>query len=434
MKKLCSILFLSLVLFLSDWGSGAQAIVITAQNNTVPTSVQNKNIPYYNYLRFYNIDSQNFKIAFKQLNEEEEKDFFRTLTKDEKKDYKYAKKIQQMIDRGAWGEVLYKYPDFYPALIQYYQNCKDRNLYEEALRIMDKIRMGDRYNQIFSKDSVNHELAQLYIQNKQYLKAIDILKQYENSYNDRVYADMASCYFGLQNYQKAIYYLNKTRNKQYSDNELLYSCYIESKDMTNAHKIAVVLSNQKYNFENLMRLQTTSSNDAEKLKYAYQARNTTNDTAEIIMINKFIADLEQKKLDNQMSALHQFIKKPNWEFFRSQLPETVSTAELCQKQDEFFRTAERYLVMYNGQQLTNAFNSLNQDFTNYVQQKKNEYYQALQLQMQQAQLQAQQQQQYIQQQLIEQQRMENYIRMQRVMEMGNRAYYSNPLIYDPYFW
>ena len=86
MKKLCSILFLSLVLFLPDWGSGAQAIVITAQNNTVPTSVQNKNIPYYNYLRFYNIDSQNFKIAFKQLNEEEEKDFFRTLTKDEKKD------------------------------------------------------------------------------------------------------------------------------------------------------------------------------------------------------------------------------------------------------------------------------------------------------------------------------------------------------------
>ncbi|HCB11004.1 MAG TPA: hypothetical protein DEO94_02425, partial [Cyanobacteria bacterium UBA11991] len=62
MKKLCSILFLSLVLFLPDWGSGAQAIVITAQNNTVPTSVQNKNIPYYNYLRFYTIDSQNFKI------------------------------------------------------------------------------------------------------------------------------------------------------------------------------------------------------------------------------------------------------------------------------------------------------------------------------------------------------------------------------------
>lgn len=430
MRKNSLIIFIFAFLVFTIQNS-VNAITITAQTNNSPAAVQNKNIPYYNYLRFYTIDKKDLKISFKQLSNDNEKALLKTLTKEEKKDYKYTKKIQQKIDRGAWGEVLYKYSDFYPALIQYYDNCKNKNLYEEALRIMDKIRIGDRYNQIFSQDTINHELVTLYIKNKQYIKALDILVQYENTYNDRVYADMANCYYGLQNYQNAIKYLNKIKNKQYSDYELMYSVYKDSNNIVNAHKAAIALCNTRYNFENLMKVQATSTNDADRLKYAYQARNTTNDDISIIMVNKIIADLEQKKLDRQLNTLHQFIKKPNWEYFQSQLPENVSTAELCQKQDEFFDMANRYLIQYSGQQLTNAFASLNQDFTNYVQAKKNQYYQELQLKMQQA---AQQQQYYMQQQILEEQRMQNYIRMQRVQEMGNRAYYSNPLIYDPYFW
>ena len=434
MKKFSVLLFIGILGIFSAVQSPSQAIVITADNaQSAKIKTYNASMPYADYLKFYTIEDGRVQIHFNQMNEETEKNYVRNLTKEEKQDYKYTKKIQQLIDRGAWGEVLYKYPTFYPALVQYYNNCIEKKLYEEALRTMDKIRMADRNYQIFSKDTINNELGSLYIRNKQYQKALDVFKLYENNGNTNTYSSIAQCYYGLGDYQNALNYLGKIRNKKYEDNELLYTIYSEKNDTLNAHKSAIALNNQKYNFENLMRIQKTSQNDTDKLKYAYQARNTTMSDADIAMVNKIIADLEQKKIDKQLSKLKIFVKAPNWEYFRNQLPENITSAELCQKQDEFFRTANNYLAKYDGQQLTNAFYSLNQDYMTYVLNKKEQYYKEQQEAAQQAMLQMQQQQEYINQQLIQQQQMQNYIRMQRIQNMGNHAYYSNPLMYDP-FW
>ena len=294
--------------------------------------------------------------------------------------------------------------------------------------------MADRNYQIFSKNTINNELGSLYMRNKQYQKALDVFKLYENSGNERIYSSMAQCYYGLGEYQNALNYLGRIRNKTYEDNELVYNIYAGKNDLVNAHKAAITLNNQRYNFENLMRIQKTSQNDTERLKYAYQARNTTMNEGDIAIVNKIIADLEQKKIDKQLSKLKVFVKAPNWEYFRNQLPENISAAELCQKQDEFFHTANEYLMRYDGQQLTNAFYSLNQDYMNYVIAKKEQYYKEKQAEAEQAMLEMQAQQQYINEQLIQQQRMQNYIRMQHIQNLGNRSYYSNPLImYDP-FW
>lgn len=435
MKKLSVLLFIGTLGIWMAIQNPSQAIIITANNAQNTTIKQySSSMPYANYLKFYNIDNSKVRLLFKKMSEEDEKNYLRNLTKEEKQDYKYTKKIQQLIDKGAWGEVLYKYPTFYPALVQYYNNCIEKNFYEEALRTMDKIRMADRNYQIFSKDTINNELGNLYIRNKEYQKALDVYKLYENTGNEKIYSSMAECYYGLGDYQNALNYLNKIRNKKYEDNELLYTIYAEKNDINNAHKVALTLNSQKYGFENLMRIQKTSQNDTERLKYAYQARNTTMNEADIAIVNKIIADLEQKKIDNQLSKLKIFIKAPNWEYFRNQLPENISAAELCQKQDEFFRTANQYLVRYDGQQLTNAFYSLNQDYTNYVLTKKEQYYKEQQEAAKQALIEMQQQQEYINQQLIQQQRMQNYIRMQRIQNLGNQSYYSNPIImYDP-FW
>ena len=435
MKKFSVLLFVSLLTVLTTVQSPSQAIIITA-DNTQSTRVKtvSPSMPYANYLKFYTIEDGRVQIHFNQMNEETEKNYLRNLTKEEKQNYKYTKKIQQLIDRGAWGEVLYKYPDFYPALVQYYNNCIEKNLYEEALRTMDKIRMADRNYQIFSKDAINNELGSLYMRNKQYQKALDVFKLYETPGNEKIYSSIAQCYYGLGDYQNALNYLAKIRNKTYENNELLYKIYIEKNDIANAHKIAIALNNQRYNFDNLMRIQKTSQNDTDRLKYAYQARNTTMNEADISMVNKIIADLEQKKLDKQLSKLKVFVKAPKWEYFRNQLPDNITSAELCQKQDEFFRTANQYLVRYDGQQLTNAFYSLNQDYTNYVLNKKEQYYKEKQAEAEQAMLEMQAQQQYINEQLLQQQRMQNYIRMQRIQNLGNQSYYMNPIImYDP-FW
>jgi len=435
MKKFSVLLFVSLLTVLTTVQSPSQAIIITADNaQSTRVKTVSPSMPYANYLKFYTIEDGRVQIHFNQMNEETEKIYLRNLTKEEKQNYKYTKKIQQLIDRGAWGEVLYKYPDFYPALVQYYNNCIEKNLYEEALRTMDKIRMADRNYQIFSKDAINNELGSLYMRNKQYQKALDVFKLYETPGNEKIYSSIAQCYYGLGDYQNALNYLAKIRNKTYENNELLYKIYIEKNDIANAHKIAIALNNQRYNFDNLMRIQKTSQNDTDRLKYAYQARNTTMNEADISMVNKIIADLEQKKLDKQLSKLKVFVKAPKWEYFRNQLPDNITSAELCQKQDEFFRTANQYLVRYDGQQLTNAFYSLNQDYTNYVLNKKEQYYKEKQAEAEQAMLEMQAQQQYINEQLLQQQRMQNYIRMQRIQNLGNQSYYMNPIImYDP-FW
>ena len=434
MKKFSVLFFIGILGISIAVQNPSQGIIITA-NDTQNTGVKavTTSMPYANYLKFYNIDNSKVRISFKKMSEEDEKNYLRTLTKEEKQDYKYTKKIQQLIDRGAWGEVLYKYPTFYPALVQYYNNCIEKNLYEEALRTMDKIRIADRNYQIFSRDIINNELGSLYIRNKQYQKALDVYKLYETQGNEKIYSSMAQCYYGLDDYQNALNYLGKIRNKTYENNELLYKIYSGKNDTFNAHRVAIALNNQKYGFDNLMRIQKTSQNDTDRLKYAYQARNTTMNDADIAMVNKIIADLEQKKLDKHLSKLKIFVKAPNWEYFRNQLPENMTSAELCQKQDEFFRTANNYLSKYDGQQLTNAFYSLNQDYMNYVLTKKEQYYKEKQAEAEQALLEMQAQQEYINQQLIQQQQMQNYIRMQRIQNMGNRAYYSNPLMYDP-FW
>jgi hypothetical protein len=433
MKKFSILLLISILGIFTAVQNPSNAVVITA-NNIQNTKTYTKSMPYYNYLKFYTIENGRVQIHFNKMNDEVEKNFVRNLTKEEKQDYKYTKKIQQLIDRGAWGEVLYKYPNFYPALVQYYNNCIEKNLYEEALRTMDKIRMADRNYQIFTRDTINNELGSLYMRNKQYQKALDVYKLYENTGNEKIYSSMAKCYYGIGDYQNAINYIGKIRNKRYEDNELLYTIYSEKNDLPNAHRIAIALNNQKYNFENLMRIQKTSQNDTDRLKYAYQARNTTMNEGDIAIVNEIIADLEQKKIDKQLSKLKIFVKAPKWEYFRNQLPDNITAAELCQKQDEFFRTANQYLVKYDGQQLTNAFYSLNQDYMNYVLAKKEQYYKEKQQEAEQAMLEMQAQQQYINEQLLQQQRMQNYIRMQRIQNLGNQSYYMNPVImYDP-FW
>ena len=98
------------------------------------------------------------------------------------------------------------------------------------------------------------------------------------------------------------------------------------------------------------------------------------------------------------------------------MPQGIPVKEITEKQDEFFKTANQYLKKYQGQQLTNAFNSLSQDFNTYVQNKKTEHYQAQQLEAQKALLLEQQRSNALQQQ-------RNYIEAQRMYYL-TRPYYS----------
>ena len=404
MKKFISLV---LICFLSAGCMNAQAIILTPENVTKTKSYAN--MPYGNYLRYYILDEEKIFITFKQLSEEDDKNFEKTLTKEQKQDYKYTKKVQKLIDKGQWNEVFYKHSDFFPAYIQYYNLCVTRHNWHEALRILDKIKKVDAYNQIFSADVLDFAQGELYLQAKQYQNALDYFKTFEGTGKDSVYAYIAMCYFHLGNYNSAISYMKRIKNMTYDNKELMYSIYIENQNYKEAYKWAQELVNSRYSYANLMKAQATAPNDTKKLEYLYQARNSTLNENEITSVNKMIVDIEQKKLEDKISSLKQFVKVPCWTDFQNDLPQNLSITELSLKQDEFYKTANDYLSRYSGQDLKNAFNSLNQDYVNYVQNKKNEYYQE-----QQALQEAQQQMMYIQQVQAQQRQLDHYRRMQRI--------------------
>ena len=223
---------------------------------------------------------------------------------------------------------------------------------------------------VISADVLNYAYAMLYYNTYQYSNALRYFKIFEFTKDDGIYSSIGNCYFYLNNYQSAINYY-----KTYTAKEYLFSAYLKMGNTFEANKYAQSLLNENYNFKNLMRVEATTSDDVEKLTYAYKARSLAQTEEELVRANVEISALEQKKLEAKVMKLTQFVKVSKWSEFAKQMPENVSVQEISDKQDEFFKTANTYLSKYSGQQLTNAFKSLNEDFTNFVAQKKQEYYQ-----------------------------------------------------------
>jgi len=410
-------------------GYCAQGYVFTANDAIKPAtysqSLQISSMPYGQYLKYYNFSPAKINAEFIRLSKEEENKFLKTLTKEEKENYKYVKKIQNLISKGDWKKVFEKYPNYFPAYLQYYNVCYQNAKYNEALRILTNIKTMDKTAKVYSPEFINHTFGVLYFLTGQYTYALNYFKMYEHSGDDFVISSIANCYYSLGNYSAAIEYCKKLKNPQYQDTELLYGSYFQMKNYTEANKYALELLKQDYNYKNLMRVQATTSDEAQKLSYAYKARGLAQNDDQIIDTNEVIAVLEQKKLDNSVSKLTNFVKVPNWAEFEEQIPENIPETEVSAKQDEFFKTANLYLKKYTGTQLTNAFNSLNQDYNNYVQQKRNQYYQEKQLEAQKALVLEQQRNNILQQQIIREQQIRNYLERQNLYYRSYPYYYRH---------
>ena len=429
MKK---ILIIS-ALVLASVGScsyAAEGYVFTA-NDKINSSMQiNTNAPSYDYLKFYDIDSEMISAKMKVFDNDKEKDFIKTLSKDDRENYKYAKKVEKLVQKGRWDEIYSKYPNYLPAYLEYYDKCISSNNYQEALNVLEKIQRIDRYNMVISADVLNYAYGMLYYNTYQYSNALRFFTIFEYTKDDRIYSSIGNCYFYLNNYQTAISYYKKIKNPTYEDMEYLFSAYLKLGNTLEANKSAQNLLKENYSYKNLMRVEATTNDETAKLSYAYKARSLASTAEEIARANVEISTLEQKKLDAKVSKLTQFVKVPKWSEIEKQIPQNVSEQEVSDKQDEFFKTANTYLSKYSGQQLTNAFKSLNDDFTTYVSQKKTEYYQEKQIQAQKELVLEQQRNNMLQQQLIEEQRLHNYLEQQNFYYMTRPYYYyRNPRFY-----
>lgn len=406
--------------------NSAYAEIFTASNSVYSSeygiNIQ-KNILKDPYLRFYQVDSKNIKAGFNILSNKEEKEFLKTLTKDEKKDYKQVKKIQKLILGNEWDEVFSKYPDYFPAYIQYYDYWHVKNNYQKALPLLEKINKMNVKYQVIEQKALDYNLAVLYFYNAQYSKALSYFKKLDVSSDESIISAIADCYYYTGNYNAAIEYLKKLKTLDYHNKEILFGCYYSTNNLAVANKYAKELLNEVYNYSNLLKVVLTTSNPSSKLSYAYQARNLVAEDNKILEINSIISKLEQDKLNQRVKGLAQFVKVPSWNSILKQIPTTVEPVEISAKQDEFFKEANSYLDRYKGNQLTNAFNSLNQDLTNYIQLKQNEFYQQKQLEAQNKLIEEQKRNNALQQQLIYEQQVRNNYYMS-IPFYFSRGYYG----------
>lgn len=404
--------------------------VVFAETFTAVSEVPNENVQITKnvskdpYFRFYNVDSQNISVSYNNLSRDEEKALLKNLSSYEKDNYKYVKKVQKLISQNRWNEVFYKYPNFYPAYIQYYDYYHSKNDYQKALPILVKISNLNKYNNVLDNSSIDYNLGVLYLYNSQYSQALNYLKKFEYKQDGNIISAIADCYYYTGNYNAAISYLKKLPSMEYHNKETAYGAYYALGNSIEANKYAKSLLSTNYNFDNLLKVAQTCSNNSDKLTYAYKAKGMATSDRELKSVNHIIAGLEQKKLEQRVVGLTQFVKLPKWVDYEKQIPSNVAIAELSAKQDEFFKNANLYLNKYKGQQLTNAFNSLNQDFTNYIQNKQNQYYQQQQLKAQEELVQEQQRNNMLQQQLLYEQRMRNYLERQNFYYMSRPYYYS----------
>jgi len=429
MKKI--LLSLALVLFCADLSSYAAQGYVFSADDRAPVymqSVQISNLPYGEYLRYYNINTEKIGAEFINLSKSEEKVFLKTLTKEEKENYNYVKKVQKIINDGDWNKVFIKYPNFLPAYLQYYELVYRKNDFNEALRILHKINSLDRQSQIFNPEIVNKSFGFLYFSTGQYTAALNYFKLYENNADDFIISSIANCYYALGNYTAAIDYSKRLKSPQYHDVELLYGAYYKLKNFPEANKYAKQLLNQNYSYDNLIRYQQTTQNENEKLVSCYKARNLAKDDTQLYAVNTIIAGIEQKRLEQKAAKVIKFVKIPKWADLEAQIPDNVSETEVTLKQDEFFNMANTYLNKYKEQDLTNAFNSLNQDFNKYIQDKKDEYYKYQQLEAQKALINEQRRSNMLQQQLIREQQIRNY------MYLTRPYYYYYPRYYHYHYW
>ena len=334
MKKTLSIF--AVCLFLANNVSfAADGYIFTAADTqkapVFSQSLQVANLPYGEYLKYYNLRYDKIDADFIVLSKDEEKKFLKTLTKSEKENYEYAKKVQKLVQKRDWNKVFEKYPNYLPAYLQYFDECYSRGHYAEALRILYKIKTIDKNSQVFDVRLVNYTLGTLHFSINQFSQALNYFKMYEASGDDLIISSIANCYYGMKNYTSAIKYANKLKEPQYQDKELLYYSYFAMQDYGQANKYAQELLNENYCFENLMKVQATSNYDNTKLTYAYKARDIAQTDEQILLANGVIATLEQKKLDTAGTKLSQFVKIPKWEDYAKQIPQGVTVKEITEK-------------------------------------------------------------------------------------------------------
>lgn len=313
---------------------------------------------FADYRSYYEFE-RNLDVKFIPYNGE--------LSKDLKKEYKKIQKNEKYIKQGKYEKAEKLMPDYIPNIARFINIYTQDKNYLKALENAKKLLDLDKGN-LFPTSAKEYRLGILYSLNGDYINSNKYLSPYVDT-NSMARFQIAQNYYYMQDLKTAENYASKIKEKDgafFPAQELLYSIYTILKNPQKAYTSAKNLVKlDPGNPGNYVKVASSTSNEAEKLRYYYRAKQIYSSQELITMaagINKLIAPLEQKKIDNAYKKITSYCKKPDWFKIKSKNEKLLQDDFYYwdKRQEEFFGSANDCISKYSGSNLAACFKDINE--------------------------------------------------------------------------
>lgn len=271
---------------------------------------------------------------------------------------KKYKKINKLYKQQKFSEILDNGEDFLPALYSIYIEDENKKNYNSAINDLRKIK--SLYPD-FNPKVIDAKLVENLSLAKQYNEMIDEVKKLGASYPYYHYY-LADGYFNLDAYKEAEIYalqVSSSDDMYIEAQEILFKCLYRQKNVKDAYAVVKhLIEIDPYNARHYLRAVSCTTNNYEKLKYLYKARDLVNNDVIELEINRTIIALEQLKIQNVVKNSKKFIESPNWVEIITPVMSYGSKTYWLERQDNFFKATNNCMQNYTGGELSACFSSL----------------------------------------------------------------------------
>lgn len=308
------------------------------------------------YMKWYNIDRENFKATFRPLS----KDQIKNLSDSEKKQYKKAVKIEKLLKKGDAVSLSKAYQmdnRYIPSILAYYdtalydfRNKKSQANLDKVAKWAQTLNSADT-NGIFPKDMVNYYSGYSAWGKNNYKQALDYLlsvpDKYRNIDDYFWYIMVADSYNQLNELNNAISYgkMVPSSSSRYIDALMtIATAYSDLGNKQSAYQYAHSAYKLRPNdFRIIYRLALYSNNDNEKLDLYHKAKQLADNKQDVLDLNARMAEIYERKVRTASKSITGFYEEPDVE-------QIVNLA----MENELNRA-----LQYRGNDLKAAFMSLN---------------------------------------------------------------------------
>ena len=336
----------------------------------------------YRYLKFYKVNPYTFGIKLIELTDQQKKQ----LSNSDKDLYKKAVKVQKRIDKGQYWFAFNADDEYLPTYLAYYQAIlkKNQTYLSPYCVVLAKLYRFNQEVNILNADELNYQMGVTSYTYGDYENAIKYLNQLPSEYiaqNEAITFIKGDLNYILGDYKSAVNF-----GKQIPENSLYYESalkllgesYHRLKNYNEAYKYAEILVKKFPGYENYLIIAKSAPYDSQKLEYYYKARNilfqSYKNNQKITAVNDMIAELEQKKINNAVKNLKNFVKTPNWKEIYNGIYGSTDPRIISARQDNFFKLANNCISRYSGDNLIKCFNSIVEEEEKLNADIKYEYY------------------------------------------------------------